>query len=462
MRVNDGVNGVSGVELFEKLLSEKRKLISEKTILDKKDAHQYPIIDPPFEIPENWYWCYLSDISIIQEGPGIRKHQYSKEGVQFLTVTNILEGAVDIDNVKKYISRSEYDRTYKHFTLNKGDIVTACSGGSWGKSAIFDKDDRLILNTSTLRLRFFSDFGFNKYLYFLTKLQYFKDSLSKYTTGQQPNYGYYHYSRIPVPLPPLLEQKRIVEILDEVFATIDKAKANIEKNLLNVKELFESYLENVFANNTEGWVHKKLNDVFEIKPPKVEAKSKLRENESVTFLPMEDLNVLNYEIKPIKERKLKEVINGYTYFANDDVLLAKITPCFENGKIGIAKNLINGIGFGSSEYIVFRKKDEVIPEYLYFFLSRNSFRDEGSKRMTGAVGHKRVPKEFIEEYVIPFPKSKKEQLVVVNKLNQLDVEIKKLLEHYQHKLDNLEELQKSVLQRAFNGQLTTATKNLVA
>lgn len=251
----------SGFILFEQLKLEKKRLISEKAILDKKDKHFYPIKNSPFKIPANWFWCFLSDISIIQEGPGIRKHQYCNEGIQFLTVTNILEGEVDLEKSQKYISIKEYENSYKHFTINYGDIVTACSGASWGKSAIFENDETLILNTSTLRLRFFGDLGVNKYLYYLTKWDVFKNNLSSYSTGQQPNYGYSHYSRIPIPLPPLQEQQQIVAILDKTFAAIDKAKANAEQNLKNAKELFESYLQNVFETKGEGWVEKTLGDL---------------------------------------------------------------------------------------------------------------------------------------------------------------------------------------------------------
>lgn len=126
---------------------------------------------------------------------------------------------------------------------------------------------------------------------------------------------------IEIPLPPLPEQKRIVAILDEAFAAIDRAKANAEKNLANAKELFESYLNGIFANPGEDWEEKKLGDVCEIKPQKKEAREKLKETDLVTFLPMEDLGVLNKEIIGIKQRKLKDVEGSYTYFANNDVLL---------------------------------------------------------------------------------------------------------------------------------------------
>src|SRR5688572_16813977 len=135
-----------------------------------------------------------------------------------------------------------------------------------------------------------------------------------------------------------------------------------------------------------GWEIRKLGEVCEIKPPKKEAKEQLQDSDSVSFLPMEDLGVIQKTIIPVNKRKLKEVAGSYTYFANNDVLLAKITPCFENGKLGIARNLTNGIGFGSSEYIVFRSRGKVFEDYLFYYLSRETFRVEGRKNMTGAVG----------------------------------------------------------------------------
>ena len=265
-----------------------------------------------------------------------------------------------------------------------------------------------------------------------------------------------HFQELPIPIPHHREQLRIVAILDEAFTAIAKAKANAEQNLKNAKELFESYLQGVFEKKGEGWEESKLYDVCEIKPQKKEAREKLKETDLVTFLPMEDLGVLNKEIIGVKERTLKEVSGSYTYFADNDVLLAKITPCFENGKIGIARNLTNGVGFGSSEYIVFRSHGIIEPEYLYYFLSRNQIREEGKKYMSGAVGHKRVSKDWIENYIISFPKSLKAQDSIVEKIDALSVETKRLEAIYQQKINDLEELKKSVLQKAFSGELKTS------
>jgi hypothetical protein len=237
--------------LLNKLKGAKEELIKTKAIMDKKDNNKYPIKDLPFEIPKNWNWVYLSDLSIIQEGPGIRKHQYKNDGIQFLTVTNILEGNVDLEKSKKYISRAEYAEKYQHFTIDKGDIVTACSGGTWGKSAIYKDDEKLMLNTSTLRLRFFKDLGDNKFLYYLTKARYFKHNLSQYSTGQQPNYGYSHYSKIPIPIPPLEVQIELSNILGEYESKITNLLAKYESKFEVLSELEKTIHQNVFSDKSE-------------------------------------------------------------------------------------------------------------------------------------------------------------------------------------------------------------------
>lgn len=197
-----------------------------------------------------------------------------------------------------------------------------------------------------------------------------------------------------------------------------------------------------------NWQEKKLADVCEIKPQKKEAREKLNDDDLVSFVPMEDLGIMTKDFIATKERPLREVSGSYTYFADNDVLLAKITPCFENGKIGIAKNLTNGVGFGSSEYIVFRTNGEVIPDYLYYFLSREQFREEGKKAMTGAVGHKRVSKDFIDNYLLPLPLLAEQQRIVAI-LDEAFAHIGRAKENAEMNLQNARELFDSYLQSVF-------------
>jgi type I restriction enzyme S subunit len=357
------------------------------------------------------------------------------------------------NDIRYFIEENKFNEM-KRFELRSGDLIMSCSG-TMGKVAIVPFGiKRGIINQALLKLTPKKNLNVDFLKYYMGS-QPFQYEISKQSQGAaiQNVASVQILKTIIVPCPNIDEQRRIVTLLDETFAAFEQAKANLERNLQNAKELFQSELNSIFSQKGEGWVEKKLGDICETKPQKKEARDLLNDNDFVTFLPMEDLGIQIKEILPIKEKTLKEVSGSYTYFANGDVLLAKITPCFENGKIGIANNLKNGIGFVSSEYIVFRSKGEVEPELIYYFLSRKSFRLEGKLLMTGAVGHKRVSKDWIENYLLPFPKNSKDQQQIVQRLDALSAETSKLESKYKAKLDRLEELKKSMLAKAFSGEM---------
>ena len=115
-------------------------------------------------------------------------------------------------------------------------------------------------------------------------------------------------------------------------------------------------------------------------------------------------------------RPYAEIKKGYTYFGENDVIFAKITPCMQNGKNAIVTGLIGGIGFGSTEFHVLRCSDEVIPEWVHLFLRRQETLDAAIKTFTGAVGQQRVPANFLENLEIPIPVSVEEQYQIVSYL----------------------------------------------
>lgn len=130
---------------------------------------------------------------------------------------------------------------------------------------------------------------------------------------------------------------------------------------------------------------------------------------AVSFVPMPKVGE-NGEFDPSETRKYHEVKKGFTYFQNDDVLFAKITPCMENGKGAVASNLKNGVGFGSTEFHVLRPLPEcVTSKWLFYLLSWPSLRKDAEKNMTGSAGQKRVPRSFLEDYSINVPDLKKQK-----------------------------------------------------
>ncbi len=193
----------------------------------------------------------------------------------------------------------------------------------------------------------------------------------------------------------------------------------------------------------------KLKDCCVIKPPKSEAKKLLNNTDLVSFVPMANLGINTQNLSLNEDKALSNVTGSYTYFAENDVLLAKITPCFENGKLGIAKGLTNNIGFGSSEFIVFRVSQDILPEYLYYFLLRPCFREHGKKVMTGAVGHKRVPKDYIENTEIRLPPIP-EQKRIVALLDTVFVDLEQTRAKTEQNLNNARELFDSYLQQVFS------------
>ncbi len=197
------------------------------------------------------------------------------------------------------------------------------------------------------------------------------------------------------------------------------------------------------------WIKKPLSEVCTFKPQKSEVRTKLTSGDEVSFVPMENLGIGSKELTRSGTRTLAEVAGSYTYFADGDVLLAKITPCFENGKLGIARNLVNGVGFGSSEYIVIRPGPEIDANFLYHFLDRATFREEGATHMTGAVGHKRVPKEYVESTLIPVP-TIEEQRRIVTLLDEAFTSIATAKANAEKNLENARALYQSVASELFS------------
>ena len=146
----------------------------------------------------------------------------------------------------------------------------------------------------------------------------------------------------------------------------------------------------------------RIQDICTVNPKKRELNGIYRDTE-VSFLPMADLGENQMIVQPSQKRFLSEVSASYSYFADYDVLVARVTPCFENGKAGIATELTNGVGFDSSEFHVLRCRDRVLPQWIYACVTHPRFRDAAIKNMTGTGGLQRVPRRFVEDFAVPLP-----------------------------------------------------------
>src|SRR5690606_4182192 len=164
----------------------------------------------------------------------------------------------------------------------------------------------------------------------------------------------------------------------------------------------------------EHWQVIRIKDSCILNPAKSEVDKESSIN--VTFIPME--NVLSAgKVDTSIEKPLSEVYGGYTYFKDGDIVVAKVTPCFENGNIAILAKLKNGIGFGTTEFHVIRTQKDYLNKYLYYVFQSERFRQEGVSSMYGVAGLKRIPSEFIANYKFAIP-NLNEQVEVANYLDK--------------------------------------------
>ncbi|MDO8664110.1 MAG: restriction endonuclease subunit S [Candidatus Liptonbacteria bacterium] len=256
---------------------------------------------------------------------------------------------------------------------------------------------------------------------------------------------------INIPLPPLPEQKRIVAILDEAFAAIATAKENAEKNLQNARAIFESHLQSVFTQRGKGWVEKSLGSLASFRNGinytkdskgdriKIVGVRNFKKNFSA---PMDDLDTVTIdgELSELDSLRQDDILavrsNGNIELIGRCILVSEVTEKVSHSGFTIRIRLSNG---------------EVLPRYLCHFIKSASSR----KRLTdGGTGTniKSLNQGMLSTLAIPFPPISV-QKILVEKLESLSAETKKLEAIYQQKLADLDELKKSVLQKAFNGGL---------
>ena len=359
---------------------------------------------------------------------------------------NINKGKAVIDGKYPAYSASGQDiflDTYKH---EGPAIIVSWIGARCGKCFLTNGKWTAIANTQILKIKSEKECDY-KYLF------YFLNDEKKWPRigGAQPYISKNGAKNIEIPLPSIKIQKRIVARIEELFEKIDKVKELRQKAQEQTAEILQSALYQIFDQAEKKWGVKKLGEVCRINPSKAELRN-VSNNLEVSFIPMSAVDDVNGSIITQEKKSLGKVKKGYTYFKEDDVLFAKITPCMENGKSAIAENLINDIGFGSTEFHILRPLDKVLSKWIYFYIRQSWFREEAKRHFTGTAGQQRVPQEFLERTEIPLPPLS-EQKKIVAYLDTLREKVEKLKQLQQNQLKDLEELKKSILDKAFKGKL---------
>lgn len=346
---------------------------------------------------------------------------YSNGNIPWLTSGEVANGF--ISEAKQFITEKGLDNSSaKIFPINT--VVVAMYGATAGQVGILKSP--MATNQAVCGI-FPNERVVPEYLYHV--LKFLKNKMiASCVGGAQPNISQKIIRGLEIPLPSIEVQKQIIAEIEGYQKIIDGAK-------LIVKNYNPTY------SCGKNYERKTIKDVVIFNPAKTEVKNFIG---NVSFVPMAEVQEHNMLFESKEQKQIEEVYSSYTYFGESDVILAKVTPCFENGKSGIARNLINDIGFGSSEFFVLRaRKEVVLPELIYCVISSIEFISQGIEQMTGTGGLKRLNKDFVLNYPIYVPPMEEQKLIVqrIQQEYEIVASNKKLISIFEQKIkDKLSEV----------------------
>lgn len=424
------------------------------------------------KLPKGWTKTTLGEIVQIIKGISFKKADLIKESSDSVRV---LRGG-NVQEDKYYFLDDDYfipkSFVSEEQLLKKDDVIIVSSTGSKkaiGKAAIITKDYNNVSVGAFLRIIRASSVTYKKFVAYYFLYNGYRNYIRHIVKGVNINNIKDTYiNQQEFLLPPLPEQRRIVSKIEELFSRLDEGVNKLKTVKIQIARYRQAVLKAAFEGElTKQWrkkegikfeyIAKKISDIVFINPklPNKEIDDELE----VSFLPMKAVDEETGKFDLTETRLYSQVKKGYTPFIDNDVIFAKITPCMENGKAAVVRNLKNGIGFGSTEFHVFRAKDDsLVPEYLFYFLIQRNFRQEAKKNMTGAVGQMRVPANYIAGCEIPLP-SKIEQLVVVSEIKRLFSVCDNAEKLVDENLKRAEKLRQCILKRAFEGKLVPQDPN---
>ncbi len=382
----------------------------------------------------NWQTKKLGEVcDFFTDGNWIESKDQSSEGIRLIQTGNIGQGFFK-DRVEKgrYISEKTFKRL-KCTEIHEGDILISRLPDPVGRACILPETGEKMITAVDCSILRLNNNIIPKILNYYTQSNTYLDDVERKTTGTtRKRISKKNLGLIEIPLPPLVEQHRIVKILDDVFENIEKAKKNAEENLHNAKELFESYLQSVFANPGKDWEERKLKEICD----------KLFAGGDVPKKNFSKIKTEKYNIPIFANGFKNKGLYGYTDIAK--VTKPSITIS-ARGTIGYAE-IRKEVFFPVVRLIVLIPDIKIVDLYFLYYMAHNfKFSNTGT-----SIPQLTIP--MIENIKIPTP-TIKEQKDIVKKLDELSAETKKLESIYMQKIANLEELKKSVLKHAFNGDL---------
>ena len=403
---------------------------------------------------KGWQIKQLSDLcEVFADGDWVESKDQSSDGIRLIQTGNVGEGVFkDRAEKARYISEATFKRL-RCTEIFEGDCLISRLPDPVGRSCIMpETGERMITAVDCTIVRFNSKQLLPAFFNFYSQSHDYLKAVDSATTGTTRNrISRSNLGRVPIPVPPLPEQQRIVGILDEAFEGIATAKANAEKNLQNARALFESHLQSVFPQRGEGWEEKPLGDLAtfrnginytkDSKGERIEIVG-VRNFQNHFFAPLDDLDTVTIDgkLSVLDSLKQDDILtvrsNGNIELIGRCILIGEVTDKISHSGFTIRIRLSNG---------------SVLPKYLCHFMKSAGSRKLLTEGGTG-TNINSLNQGMLSALAIPFPPIAA-QKVLVEQLESLSEETQRLECLYERKLTALEALKKSLLHQAFSGNL---------
>ena len=391
-------------------------------------------------------FCYVTDFVANGSFASLRENVTYINSPDYAVLVRLTDFTKKWSKDFVYVSKSSYD-FLKKSTLLPDDLIMSNVGEPGIVFLVPDLGQPMTLGPNSILIRPDIKISTHRFLHYYFSSAKGKKQIDEISTGAaQKKFNKTSFRDLQIPLPPLPEQQRIVSILDEAFAAIAKAKANAEQNLKNAKELFESYLQGVFENG--NWETKKLNEITEVKDGTHDSPKYIKEG--IPFITQKNIkpNGLSFDDTKFITDTDHEKFYKRSNVAYGDILISMI-----GANRGMAAIVDDKRVFSIKNVGLIKSSDSINMNYLLYFL-KSSLAMKYVLYMSNGGAQEFVGLTALRSFPIPFP-TLKEQQTIVRQLDALRAETQKLEAVYQKKLDDLEELKKSILQKAFAGELKT-------
>jgi type I restriction enzyme S subunit len=412
-------------------------------------------------LPEEWEVVRLGEVAKIKIGrtPPRKVKEYWEDGKYFWVSIADMRNAY-IYNTKEKVSEKAYKEIFKGNIVPAGTLLMSFKL-TIGRTAFLMVDG---FHNEAIVSIYPKEQVLKEFLFFYLPTIDYSEFQDRAIKGNTLNIS--KIKKIPIPLPPLEEQKAIAGILSTVQSAIEKTekvinalknlKKSIMKHLFTYGPVAEEEAEKVELKETEiglipkHWEVVRVGEVYNItKKPKG---LRIENYDAVPFVPMEGIGFGAFSVNFII--KDPEEISSGTYFEKGDLLLAKITPSFENGKQAIADNIPIDFGIATTEVIPIKQTEKGLISYLFYYLQKPDVRQSLASKMEGTTGRQRLPKEVLLNTLIPLPPLE-EQQKIAQILQSIDQRIEKE-EKYKNALQNLF---KSLLHNLMTGKIRVRVKD---